>query len=89
MQFQQPVRRSCGVLCNCTLPMVVLSFKHVLANHTHLHTIISPFYSTNKLGAAGAEELVKGNWPELMVLNIRWDELHAYMHSFGECYTAS
>ena len=35
------------------------------------------FYSKNKLGAAGAKELVKGDWPELRVLNIRWDALHA------------
>ncbi len=55
----------------------------------HLHTFPSPFCSKNKLGAAGAEELVKGNWPELLVLIIRWDELHADMHSFGEFYTAS
>jgi hypothetical protein len=26
----------------------------------------------NKLGAAGAKELVKGNWPELRVLDIGW-----------------
>jgi hypothetical protein len=26
----------------------------------------------NKLGAAGAEELVKGDWPELRVLDIGW-----------------
>jgi hypothetical protein len=26
----------------------------------------------NKLGAAGAKELVKGDWPELRVLHIGW-----------------
>jgi hypothetical protein len=42
----------------------------------------------DKLGAAGAEELAKGDWPELRVLNIGWDELavllciaHQYQHA--------
>jgi hypothetical protein len=32
-------------------------------------------YSANKLGSAGAKELVKGDWPELRVLNIGWGVL--------------
>jgi hypothetical protein len=41
-----------------------------------------------RLGAAGAKELVKGDWPKLRLLNIRWDELavllcigHQYQHA--------
>jgi hypothetical protein len=29
--------------------------------------------SLNQLGAAGAKELVKGDWPELRLLNIGWE----------------
>jgi hypothetical protein len=28
----------------------------------------------NNLGAAGAKKLVRGDWPELRVLDIGWDE---------------
>jgi hypothetical protein len=31
----------------------------------------APQFSVNQLGAAGAAELVKGDWPELRILNIR------------------
>jgi hypothetical protein len=80
--------QSCRHFASSEWCVVVLSFKHILVKHTHLNTFPSPFCSKNKLGAAGAEELIKGNWPELLVLNIRWDELHADMHSFGEFYMA-
>jgi hypothetical protein len=35
-------------------------------------SFLLPFCSYSGLGAAGAEELVKGNWPELKILKIRW-----------------
>jgi hypothetical protein len=31
-----------------------------------------PLCSDDNLDAVGAEELVKGDWPELRILNIRW-----------------
>ena len=47
----------------------------------YVHPTAFPSHSSskNKLGSAGAKELVKGDWPELRVLDIRWDELHAAM----------
>jgi len=41
-------------------------------NHKQLDACHIPFCSDNKLGAAGAEELVKGDWPELRILTIWW-----------------
>lgn len=32
-----------------------------------------PSCSINQLGAVGAVEVVKGNWPELCILDLRWD----------------
>jgi hypothetical protein len=46
-----------------------------LFTNIHLRTFPPPFYSKNKLGAAGAKELVKGDWPELRVLKIGWGGL--------------
>ncbi len=43
-----------------------------VAHHKQLDACHTPFCSYNKLGAAGAEELVKGDWPELRILNIGW-----------------
>ncbi len=34
-------------------------------------TFFRPFCSNNQLAAAGAEELVNGDWPELQQLEIR------------------
>jgi hypothetical protein len=35
----------------------------------------------NYLGPYGAEELVKGDWPELRVLDIRLDMLNAFSNA--------
>ncbi len=43
-----------------------------VAYHKQLDACHIPFCSFNELGAAGAEELVKGNWPELRILAMRW-----------------
>jgi hypothetical protein len=37
-----------------------------------LNSLFHPFLRRNLLGAAGAEALVKGRWPELCTLNIGW-----------------
>ncbi len=44
---------------------------HVV-HHKQLHACQMPFCSNNNVGAAGAEELVKCDWAELRILNIRW-----------------
>ncbi len=43
-----------------------------LTYHKQHNACRIPFCSQNELRAAGAEELVKGDWPELRILNIRW-----------------
>jgi hypothetical protein len=43
-----------------------------IAYHQQLDAYHIPFYSNNMLDVAGAEELVKGGWPELRVLKIGW-----------------
>jgi hypothetical protein len=40
--------------------------------------------SQSNLGIAGAKELVKVDWPELRLLNIRWGGL-AMLHCFQQC----
>jgi hypothetical protein len=55
--------------------MVALSVKHMLVHHIHLHTFPSFFCRDNKLGAAGAKELVKADWPELRLLDIGWGDV--------------
>jgi hypothetical protein len=44
---------------------------HAPFNDMKVNILPHPFCSHNQLGAAGAEELVKGDWPELCLLNIR------------------
>jgi hypothetical protein len=61
---------TCGKRC-----LVALSVKHMLVCHKHLHTFPSTFCRGNKLGAAGAKELVKRDWPELRVLSIGWGDV--------------
>jgi hypothetical protein len=39
-----------------------------------------PSCSRNSLGGAGAEGLVKGDWSELHILDIRWVEM-GWLHS--------
>ena len=34
-----------------------------------------PLCSKNQLGAAGAAQLAKGNWPALRILDIGWEML--------------
>jgi hypothetical protein len=46
--------------------------KAHVAHHKQLEACHIPFCSDNKLGAVGAEELVKGDWPELRILTIWW-----------------
>ncbi len=41
-----------------------------VAHHKQHDACHIPFCSDNDLGAAGAEELVKGDWPELRILKI-------------------
>jgi hypothetical protein len=43
-----------------------------IAHHKQLDACHIPFCSYNYMGAEGAKELVKGDWPELRILNIRW-----------------
>ncbi len=49
-----------------------MMFQAHVAHHKQHDACHIPFCSFNKLGAAGAEELVKGKWPELKILEIRW-----------------
>jgi hypothetical protein len=70
--FQQDAGQSCrscklGECCCNVIPRRgVASITSVLAPSP------PPSCRGNELGAAGAEELVKGCWPELQLLVIRW-----------------
>jgi hypothetical protein len=51
--------------------MAAFSVKHVLFDESIKFSLLH-YCRNNHLGAAGAEELVKGDWPELRVLSIGW-----------------
>jgi hypothetical protein len=48
--------------------------KQALFDHAQPTTASSHSCRYNSLVAAGAMKLVKGDWPELRVLSIGWDE---------------
>jgi hypothetical protein len=47
--------------------------QHVLFQLLQTRSFPPPSSSQNELGASDAEELAKGDWPELQILDITWD----------------
>jgi hypothetical protein len=83
MQFQRVGRRGGISYCNWTLanaaePYINVSAvwlhdpRHILSHHMHLIKSPPIFIRHNNLGAACAKDLVKGDWPELQLLDMRW-----------------
>jgi hypothetical protein len=84
-QLEYAGRRRSRACCNWTLAKAAgaqhwasAAMRHgVLTTHSLSPATenLPPFRSYNDMGAGGAEELVKGDWPELRLLDIWWGGL--------------
>jgi hypothetical protein len=55
--------------------MATWPVRHILFYNMHLVKLPAHFYRYNHLDAVCAKDLVKGDWPELRVLAIRWGDV--------------